>query len=228
MVAPALFCLPIFSEALMLVNGRKVDKPTVENLLSTGASIAVQPGGVKEQIVTRHDQEQAIFPANLGFVRMAIKHGLALLPVYIFNENQIYKRVGGYDTQSQWLYKNMGFGLPAFTGKAHMPMSVLMPRAADVHVRWGAPIEVGPAEEEPSEDRVEELFLQYLTGLLLLFDTHKDECLAPDVAANGLKIIRLDGKAIPEPSKSNESKLPLQGPSSSDDADYVIVTNSSL
>merc|ERR1740138_1017866 len=85
MIAPALFNLPVFSEALMLLNGRGVGKEVVESILGKGkATINIQPGGIKEQMITRHDQEQAVFPANLGFIRMAIKYGMPILPVYIF------------------------------------------------------------------------------------------------------------------------------------------------
>lgn len=197
MVAPALFRIPIVSEALMLVNGRRVDKSVVENLARKGQSIALQPGGVKEQIVTRHDQEQAIFPANLGFIRTAIKYGMDLLPVYIFNENQMFKRVDGFEKTTQFVYDKTGFGLPAVTARFGLPMAGLMPLSTDIHVRWGAPLEVGPPEPEPSDERVEELFGRYVEALQELFNRHAHECLPPEVAARGLVMRRLDGKPFP-------------------------------
>lgn len=185
------------------LNGRRVDKSVVENLSRKGMSIAIQPGGVKEQMVTRHDQEQAIFPANLGFIRTAIKYGMDLLPVYIFNENQMFKRVDGFEKATQWMYDNTGFGLPAITARFGLPMAGLLPLTTDIHVRWGAPLEVGPPDANPSDERVEELFGRYVVALKELFDRHAHECLPAEVAARGLEMRRLDGKPLP---KSVESK----------------------
>mmetsp|Transcript_31112 Transcript_31112/g.88863 ORF Transcript_31112/g.88863 Transcript_31112/m.88863 type:complete len:348 (+) Transcript_31112:72-1115(+) len=197
MVAPVLFRIPIISEALMLVNGRGVDKRVVESYLSKGKSIALQPGGMKEQMASRHDQEQAIFPANLGFIRMALKYGMDLLPVYIFNENQTFKRMEGSDAVTKWIYDKTGFGVPMLTGRFGAPMAGLMPIDTEIHVRWGEPVEVGPPVPDPSEEQVEELFCRYLDALRSIWTRHAQECLPPEVAAKGLKIIRLDAKPVP-------------------------------
>ena len=74
MVAPVLFHIPIFGEMLMILGARRVDKKVVEQMLARGDSIAIQPGGVKEQAQSDEKQEQAFFPARLGFIRMAIRH----------------------------------------------------------------------------------------------------------------------------------------------------------
>eukprot|EP00927_Polykrikos_kofoidii_P046375 TRINITY_DN40609_c0_g1_i1.p1 TRINITY_DN40609_c0_g1~~TRINITY_DN40609_c0_g1_i1.p1 ORF type:complete len:343 (-),score=45.12 TRINITY_DN40609_c0_g1_i1:78-1106(-) len=198
MVAPALFRIPIVSEALMLVNGRKVEKRVVENHLEKGVSIAVQPGGVREQMISRHDQEQAVFPPNLGFLRLAIKYGVDLLPVYAFNENQMFRRLEGFDNLTMGVYKKSGFGLPFMTAKFGLPMAGLLPLKTDVHMRWGLPVSVGLPEPEPSAERVEALFTEYLLALIALFNKHAVECLPAIVASRGLKIIRLDGKPLPE------------------------------
>mmetsp|Transcript_34397 Transcript_34397/g.109201 ORF Transcript_34397/g.109201 Transcript_34397/m.109201 type:complete len:313 (-) Transcript_34397:167-1105(-) len=191
-VAPALFRLPIVGEGLMLMNGRQVDRRTVEGLLSRGASIAIQPGGVREQLLTRQDQEQVVFPARLGFIRQAIRHGVdALLPCYVFNETQLYRRMPGFDGLSEWIHRRTGFGLPFVTARFGLPMAGLLPLPTDVHVRWGRPVAVGPQELEPSEERVEELFGRYLAELRSTFERHAAECLAPELAARGLKVIRL-------------------------------------
>lgn len=213
MVAPALFKIPIFSEALMLVNGRKVDKKVVENLLEKGQSIAIQPGGVKEQMASRHDQEQAVFPQNLGFIRMAIKHGMDLLPVYIFNENQLYRKVDGFEGATSFIHRTTGMVLPASTAKFGLPMAGLMPKSNDIHVRWGAPIAVGDADPEPSDERVEALFQQYLVELRKIFKRYASECLPPDVAAKGLLIIRLDGKPVPAEDEESPSAAATVGSS---------------
>jgi len=85
MVAPVLFRIPIFSEMLIILGARRVDKKVVEKMLARGDSIALQPGGVKEQALSDDQQEQAFFPARLGFIRMAIKYLVASCTLYTAN-----------------------------------------------------------------------------------------------------------------------------------------------
>uniref|UniRef100_A0A7S2QN10 Acyltransferase n=1 Tax=Zooxanthella nutricula TaxID=1333877 RepID=A0A7S2QN10_9DINO len=196
--APVLFNVPIMGDTLQVLNGRPVDKKSLESIMGQGGTVAVQPGGMAEQKVTTHEQEQAMFPANLGFIRMAIKYGTPLLIVYIFGENQLFRRVSGFERLTEMFFKLSGMALPLFVGKAGLPVSGLTPRATDVHVRWGAPVEVGEPDANPSDDKVEEVFQRYLSELCRVFYANAQECLPPDVAARGLKIIRLDRKPVPE------------------------------
>eukprot|EP00435_Cladocopium_sp_Y103_P006370 s1120_g2.t1 len=87
-IATLLFRFPLLGrEYLALVNARPV---TQSMLLSKGRSVALQPGGLPEQIMTDHRKEHLVFPPNLGFCRLALKHGIDLLPIYAFGENQVF------------------------------------------------------------------------------------------------------------------------------------------
>ena len=191
--APILFRIPFLGELYTVANARPVDKRSLEAILShkNQGTIAVQPGGIKEQAATRHDQEQAFFPKRLGFIRLAIKHQTPLMPLYLFGENQLYRRVGGLGWLTRLIYKLTGMTFPILTGKFGLPMALFIPRATDVHIRYGRPVEVGPQADEPSEERVNEVFERYVAELQRLFDAHARTCLPPDVAAKGLKIVRL-------------------------------------
>ena len=87
-VAPVLFATPGFREALLLLNARSVDGRTMESLAAAGLTLGVQPGGIPEQLISDSSREVAVFSERAGFVRLAMKHGTALLPAYIFGENQ--------------------------------------------------------------------------------------------------------------------------------------------
>lgn len=191
-IASALFQLPFWGEAILLLNGRRVDHHAMESMLSSGASIAVEPGGVREQLLTRHDQEIIIFSAKLGFIRSAIRNGVDhLLPCYMFNETQLFRRVPGWEHVSDQIFRATGFGLPVMTGRFGLLMAALLPLTTDIHVRWGKPVPVGPAEPDPSNERVEQLFGTYVAAVQELFDRHAAKCLPADVAARGLKVVRL-------------------------------------
>ncbi|CAK0794616.1 unnamed protein product [Prorocentrum cordatum] len=194
---PLLFNIPILGEIFSLTNARPVDRKTIETLLKSGASVAIQPGGVKEQAATREDQEQAFFPAKLGFIKLAIQHGRPLMPLYLFGENQLYKRVGGLEKITKIIQRLTGMTLPIVTAKFGIPMAGLLPRATDVHIRWGNPVDVGEKEADPSDERVNEVFERYVAELQRLFDANAKDCLPPAVAAKGLKVVRLGASERP-------------------------------
>merc|ERR1719291_430858 len=191
-----LFNIPMLGEIFSMTNARPVDRKTIEYLLKSGASVAIQPGGVKEQAQTREDQEQAFFPAKLGFIRLAIQHGRPLMPLYLFGENQLYKRVDGLQWLSKIVHRLTGMTLPIVTAKFGIPMAGLFPIATDVHIRWGKPVDVGEKEADPSDERVKEVFERYLAELQRLFDANAHDCLPPAVAAKGLKIVRLSANEV--------------------------------
>lgn len=77
-------------------------------------------------------------------------------------------------------------------------MAGLLPHSTDIHIRWGRPVEVGPADENPSEERVQQVFKAYVDELQRVFDANAKDCLPPEVAQKGLKI-HLPGQ-VPQPS----------------------------
>jgi len=197
-----MFKFPGLGELLQILGGRPVDKNTLDTIMAAGGTFAVQPGGMAEQLETRHDQEQAFFPKNLGFIRLAIKNGTPLVILYIFGENQLFERSGGTDGKrgavTKLIQRLTGTTFPIITAKFGIPMAMGMPIKTDIHARWGAPVEVGPPEDNPSDERVEEVFTRYLDELQRVFYLNAHDCLPPAVAANGLKIVRADGKPVPK------------------------------
>ncbi|CAK0825961.1 unnamed protein product [Prorocentrum cordatum] len=157
--------IPFLAEYLLLCHSRDQDLATFEGLLKTGATVAVQPGGLAEQVETDHRRELIYFPRNLGFVRLALKYGTPLLPVYAFGENQLYKTAGWTRNVNRWLYKNFKVGSMLVLGLFGIPSTPLLPNplmlptpGQGLHVRWGRPVEVGPPVAEPPEALVQETF----------------------------------------------------------------------
>lgn len=189
--APVLFKIPLLGDIITVTNGRQVDRKSLEALLEGGASFGIQPGGIHEQAATRHDQEQALFPRKLGFIRLAIKYGRHLMPLYVFGENQLYKRVDGFEWLTRLIKRATGMTLPVVQAKYGLPQAGLLPIATPIHLRYGRPVDVGPPEDNPSEERVEQVFQSYLEELQAVFDENATACLPKEVAAKGLKVVRL-------------------------------------
>jgi hypothetical protein len=50
----------------------------------------VYPGGEKEQIQTEYQKHKVFLSSRKGFVRLALKEGAELVPVYAFGESDLY------------------------------------------------------------------------------------------------------------------------------------------
>merc|ERR1719420_1503518 len=94
----------------------------IETLLSDGRTVCICPGGIHEQMSTDSTLERLFFPPNLGFIRQALKHGVPLMPLYTFGENQLYDVPDWSRKATQLLKKYTGAGIPLAIGKWGLPL----------------------------------------------------------------------------------------------------------
>merc|ERR1712226_1778162 len=173
-------------EFFILLNGRTASAKMIEMLLSDGRSVALYPGGIHEQMATDSTCERLYFPPNLGFVRQALKHGVPLVPLYNFGENQIVDIPDWSRSVSRIIKKYTGAGVPLPIGRWGLPG---LPKTTHVESYMGQAVEVGPANPEPSDAQVRDVFLRYCAELHRLFKEHCATALPYDVGTKGLKLI---------------------------------------
>ncbi|CAE8626866.1 unnamed protein product, partial [Polarella glacialis] len=157
--------------------GVRGDVGTFNGLLGQGASVAVQPGGLVEQVATDESAERVFFPANLGFIRLALKHGVPLLPVYAFGENQLYKTSSWSRRLNNWFYRRLKTGNLVVIGQGGIPCSPLLPNPLvlpifrrELHIRFGESVDLGTAEQNPTEEPLlRTLQLAVVSGLWFLW-----------------------------------------------------------
>lgn len=92
------------------------------------------PGGQAELVHTwrhRRKKEWVAYTRHRGFVRMAIEHGAALVPILAFGEMDSVQNLFDTPTMHAWTYKRVGFPLP-----------YLM-------VSWAGPVELVSGKAEP-------------------------------------------------------------------------------
>jgi len=195
-VAPLLLRVPFLAEYLLLCHARSQDRRNFNKLLDQGATVAVCPGGIYEQINTDEKQERLFFPANLGFIRLAIQHGTPLIPIYCFGENQLWRTAEWVRKVNNFFYKTFKMGNVIVLGAFGLPTTLLIPNPLCVpvfgrrlHIEFGAPVEVGEKEAEPSDARVKEVYTKYVAALQKMFDENAPKYLPKEVADRGLEII---------------------------------------
>ena len=181
--ASVLFYTPVVRELLLLLGAREATQETLDRALRSGRSVGLSTGGVWEQLHTSHEQESLSLLPNLGFVRLAMRHGVPLVPTYAFGENALYKTHEVGMGWREWIALRLRVGLPLATGRLGGPF----PHAAHHVYALGRPVPTGPPNADPTDAEVVAVLHRWLREMRRLFDEHKD-CLPPETAARGMSI----------------------------------------
>ena len=99
----------------------RTTQETLDRALRSGRSVGLSTGGVWEQLHTSHEQEALSLLPNLGFVRLAMRHGVPLVPTYAFGENALYKTHNFGMSWREWVALKLRVGLPLATGRLGGP-----------------------------------------------------------------------------------------------------------
>lgn len=143
-------------------------------LLREGECAAIVPGGVREVVwAGRVDRERLYLSDVYGFVAVAVKTGAPLVPVYTFGESLSTGPdfVPGFELRRRLAYY---LEAPVRYLSLCQRWLVAFPNGRLVTV-VGDPVEVGPACDDPSRERVRETHARYCEALLRLIEETKEE-----------------------------------------------------
>lgn len=156
----------------------------VEGALSKGARIGLAPGGIAEMFEgypkpgTHPDEEYAIARGRKGFVRMAVKHGIPVVPVYCFGATKMFKRLQLPDFFER-ISKLLRISVVIFFGAWGLPI----PFRQKLRYVMGDPIYPSYVHEGASPPiegstafitEVDGMHQQFCTSLSNLFERHKE------------------------------------------------------
>jgi 2-acylglycerol O-acyltransferase 2 len=173
--ASSLYASPFFG-ALSKIIGRPApaDKTTFQNLMKSGRSIALIPGGFQE--ATIHSRDSHRVTCGKGFIKYALEHGYSLVPSYAFGENKTYNNFQGLWSTRLWLNK---FGIPAVVPFGSWLMPVLPKNDGSMHIVVGKALKL-PQIDHPTRKQVDGFHKKYTAALVSLFDRHKAACGEPE------------------------------------------------
>lgn len=150
-----------------------------------GASVAIVIGGAAEALDARPGSATLTLARRKGFVKMALRTGASLVPVFAFGENDIFEQVenpdGGRLRKFQTYIKQLiGISPPAFYGRS-LSRGVwrrifgrkgVLPKREPIEVIIGNPIHV-PQVDDPSPDVIDKYHQLYTVGLKELYELHR-------------------------------------------------------
>lgn len=184
--ASPMFFLPGCREICLWMGAVDAGRVTAERVLRANVSVAVYPGGSKEIFETDPNSKTTtlVLRERKGFVRLAIRNGASLVPVFVFGEKRCYERLNVNAKVRDWLLRSLRIPLIVFWGR----FFTWYPLKAKQTVVFGAPIATTNTTDErddgrdasASDDarfaaRVDRLHAEYCDAVVALFEKHKAE-----------------------------------------------------
>jgi len=167
---------------LLLLGVCSVSKESCANILKKGAgsAITIVVGGAAESLSARPGTADLTLRKRLGFIKVAIRQGADLVPVFSFGENDIYNQMPNqkgttvFELQKQ--FQNLfGFTLPMFHGRGLLNYKLgLLPYRRRIVSVIGKPIHVNQSDQ-PNMDEVRRVQQLYIAELERIWHKYKDE-----------------------------------------------------
>ncbi|XP_004587246.1 2-acylglycerol O-acyltransferase 3-like [Ochotona princeps] len=183
-----IFYIPVFRDYIMLIGLRPASRHSLDFVLSQpqmGKAVVITIGGVREALYTAPGRHCLKLLNRKGFIRLALRHGASLVPMYSFGENDIFKCKafprGSWQYMWQVTYKKItGLPLCICWGRSIFSRNFwgLLPFPKPMTTVVGAPIPV-PQLSVPTVEQVDHYHRLYMEALERLFEEHKESCGVP-------------------------------------------------
>ncbi|XP_068855117.1 LOW QUALITY PROTEIN: 2-acylglycerol O-acyltransferase 3-like [Aphelocoma coerulescens] len=176
-----LFRLPLYREYAMAAGLCPVSRRCLDAVLSRESqALLIMVGGAAEALEGTPGCTRVTLRRRHGFVRLALRHGAPLVPVYVFGEQDAFRQPplaeGSWLRRLQrGLKEILGFAPCIFWGRGGLPF---LPFRVPLTVVVGSPLEV-PRVPRPSPEVVAHYHGLYVERLQELFERHKGACGVP-------------------------------------------------
>jgi len=173
------FWIPGYRELFASSGACAVSKRGMETLFSrpSGLLSVLVPGGAPESLNSDKEQVRLILKKRKGFIKLALRFGVNLVPSFSFGESFIFDQVqnpeGSWIRKAQdYLQHIIGFAPVLFIGRGIFQYSFgILPYRKPITVVVGAPIEV-EKNQNPSVDDICELHERYSNALEDLYNQY--------------------------------------------------------
>ncbi|CAM9784452.1 unnamed protein product [Ascophyllum nodosum] len=150
LAASVLFKLPFVRELCLWSHCIDASRKTAEHALSRGHSLFVVPGGEHEQILGGFGKEVLYLKKRMGFIKLALRNRIPVVPVYIFGANDTFYTSSLLQRERLTLVKRLRVAVPLFWGRFGLPI----PREVHFRIVFGAPLRFASETETDSDSRV--------------------------------------------------------------------------
>jgi len=171
LAATVLFRIPLVREIALWTGCVDASRSVADSLLDKGYSLMVIPGGQMEQMHTVAGREIVYLKKRVGFVKLALRHKVPLVPVYVFGASDYYTTSSLWKNVRLSLVKNWGIAIPLCRGFLGLP---LCPKPIATTIVVGPPLTLtSQNNSSPTKQEIETAHKIYCRALEKLFDDHK-------------------------------------------------------
>lgn len=172
LAATVLFRLPIVREIALWTGCVDARRSVADSLLKRGYSFLVLPGGMAEQIRTIRGREEVYLKKRKGFVKLAMRHGVPVIPMYVFGASDYYYTSRALYGFRLWLMNTLAISIPLAFGSYG---SFLCPLPIKSTIVFGKLLHFKLKEKgSPTPEEVEAAHADFIVALTSLFDEHKE------------------------------------------------------
>jgi len=175
------FKLPFTRENLIALGLGDASAAALTRVLTgaEGSSAVLVTGGAAESMWAHPHKSKVVLKERAGFVKIALRTGAKLVPMWGFGENNLYENLAMKSrTLRKWqrrIQKVISVAPLLVSGRGVFAYSGgLIPHRRPISILVGDPIDVGPAEPNPTDERVQKVHAQYKQAVLQLFNRYKD------------------------------------------------------
>ncbi|ELR21901.1 Diacylglycerol acyltransferase, putative [Acanthamoeba castellanii str. Neff] len=173
LTASCLFKMPITRELALWAGGIDASRANAERALENKFSLLILPGGSLEILEAHpHLSEQVlVLERRKGFIELALKYGIPLVPVYSFGATELYDQLNLAKSWREWMIHRLRFAPTIAWGTSPWK---LLPAKCPVYVVVGEPVTVDHEPmAQPTKEAIDALHARYKQALLALFEKHK-------------------------------------------------------
>ncbi|CAG8485065.1 8304_t:CDS:2 [Ambispora leptoticha] len=175
------FNIPLYRDYIMAQGCASVSRQSCENILKggPGSSIIIVVGGAGESLNAHPGHYDLTLKKRLGFIKLAIRNGASLCPIFSFGENDIWEQVPNDQGTPVWklqkhMQKMLGFTLPLFHGRGVFNYDIgMMPHRRPIVTIVGKPIPV-EQNDNPTEEEILSYQKKYIEELYDIWNKYCD------------------------------------------------------
>ncbi|XP_011562529.3 2-acylglycerol O-acyltransferase 2-A isoform X1 [Plutella xylostella] len=180
------FVVPFFRDFIMALGGNAASRESLLELLDgrrrRGSCVALIVGGAAEALDAHPGEYKILISRRKGFIRVAMKAGAPLVPVFSFGEPDVFRPV--YNPDNSFLRKFQekfrqvtGISPILPLGRGIFQYSFgLLPLRKSVTTVVGAPMEV-VRNADPTDEEVNAVHAEFTKRLTQLFENEKSKYL---------------------------------------------------
>jgi len=165
LAATVMFKIPVVREFFLAFGYIDASRPVADAALRAGKSIFVVTGGEEESMYcTGKKEDVLVLSHRKGFIRLALRHGADLVPIFGIHNNDTFETYGFALGLRRWIQKNLKIALPIFHGRWFTPLPYKVP----MKVIIGEPIETPKPKspgEKPDEKVVDQFHQKYIEAV---------------------------------------------------------------